>query len=317
MSNEFSPVDPQPGVYEDVPMDVYHSARCLSRSALATLHEGVPADLQRYLQHGKRETEAMKFGTAVGMLLCEPERFADTYIERPAFGGENAPPEFRGTGAKQRIAAWKEANAHRKQLDPAAWELAHEVVRAVKAAPAAKRILALEDLKPEVSAVWRDTRTGVLLRTRPDWISEEARMTVDLKIASEGIQDHHLQSYVAKRYAHLQAAMNFAAWASVGVKLESHALIVACPSEYGVLVRVVVFSIHDTDAPNWLEAGHDLLETLVSEVAVLERTQDWYDWSDRGTSLEVPHFISYSLSRLHARRDAALSKLDELQRGDL
>lgn len=313
----FSPSNPQPGIYEDVPMDVYHSARCMSRSALAILHEGVPADLRRYLQHGRRETAAMQFGTACGMLLCEPELFAEKYFERPAYGGENAPPEFKGPGAKQRIAAFKEAHAHKKDLDPAEWQLVHEVVRAVKAAPAAKRILALEDLKAEVSAVWRDTRSGVLCRTRPDWISEDARMTVDFKVASEGIADHQLQSYFTKRYAHLQAAMNLAAWDSFGVKLESHALIIACPSEHGVLVRVVVMSIHDTDAPSWLEAGHDLFETLVAEYALLERTDDWYDWGDRGSSLEVPAYVSHSLGRLHARRDAALEQLRTIQGGDL
>ena len=311
-NSDFNPASPEPGIYAGVPMDVYHSARAVSRSALAILHDEPPGECRRYQQTGIQETPGMALGTAAGMLLCEPERFADRYIIRPAFSGPNAPEEFKGAGAKQRVADWQDRNRDKSWLDQETWDLVHEIERCVRSAPAAKRVLSPEDLAAEVSCVWRDARTGQLCRARPDWWSESAQMTVDLKIAQRGITDRDLQHYVVDRHAELQAAMNLRGFGACGSEVRHHALIFVRTTPT-VRCRVVVFSVDDSASPNWLEVGDDLFTALLAEYAVAAESGEWPDYGDRGTTLEVPKFLEFEVGRLAARRDAALAKLEELQ----
>jgi len=154
----------QPGLYPDLPADVYHSSKGVSKSMLDRLSRS-PA----HLKYGQAEpTPAQAFGTAVHCAILEPEAFEQRY--------------YLGTEARRGSKEWarlEEQADGRELLKPADWGTCLAMRDSVYAHPAASQLLS-EGLA-EASAFAVDEETGLLVKARPDYARLDIRALVDLK----------------------------------------------------------------------------------------------------------------------------------------
>lgn len=140
-----------PGVYFDLDEKLYHDDPALSHSGMVDLLShpldywmGSPLNPHR---KEFKETDAMKFGKRCHKLLLEGERFFDTYA---VYG-------MRPSSALKHIFLSKDA-----------YDAIRDSVKRIRMVP-----LGDEHFKhgyPEVSIFWRDTRTGIMLRIRVDYL---------------------------------------------------------------------------------------------------------------------------------------------------
>lgn len=286
-------------------MSRYHEDRsAIGRSALKLLDEGRPSDLQDYLAHGINVTRAMDFGTCVGLLLSNPEEFAEQTVKRPILAGPNADEEFKGTGAKARAAAWKEANADKLQLSEDEWELAHRLAQNIKANKWVKKFIDRPDAMPEASIVWRDSKTGLLVKSRPDVLIPSIETTVDYKITSGGLSDHEISNYIASYHVAMQGSMCGAGLIANGKGFRGHVVVFA--SRKTEKVRVVPMRLDEREQEtSWLEIGDAQFEACLAEYAQCLKTGVFEDWGDHGRLVPVPAYVASRLSEWKGRIDKA------------
>ena len=74
---------PKPGLYRDVPSEVYHSWDAVSASLLADLRRFPPAQVRWNMLHPSAPTPAMRFGSALHAALLEPDTFDERYVRAP------------------------------------------------------------------------------------------------------------------------------------------------------------------------------------------------------------------------------------------
>lgn len=178
------------GFVEDMPNATYHAMDGISKSGLDKIARS-PAHYKH--RQFKEPTRAMAIGTAIHAAILEPVRFDDEYIF---------------TEAKVRTAKeYKDAKAiHGGEL--------------VLTAPEAKKVMGMRDAvgnnlqamrllskpgKAELSAICIDPETGVQIRARFDWITDDGEV-VDVKKTQDVRHDLFAKSVDTYRY-HVQEAM--------------------------------------------------------------------------------------------------------------
>jgi hypothetical protein len=296
-----------PGIYPEhaLSMEEYHGARdIIGRSALKSMDEGMPADTRRYLDSPPNAgSVAMAFGTAAQVAVRSLEDFKHSYIRQPVFAGAGADEEFKGTGAKARVAAWKAAHANANLLPAADYDAAIEVAHAIRACPSANLVLNRPDLQHETSFVWEEEKHGNrLVKARPDFWSPAAGLTADMKIDGRGdLSDHELSNYVAKYYAALQGAMCRRGLLALGQTWHSHVLIVARRNP-SVKVKTILMQMDDGfEGLSWMKLANVQYDALLAEFVKCESTNEWPDWGDETTRLPVPAFVSMKATSYQAR----------------
>lgn len=161
-ANEFDPLDPKPGIYADVPNDVYHRSAGYSKTTLHLIHKS-PA-LSVWNRKAPREySDAAEVGTAVHTLLLEPDEFNSRYIIIPE--GVTA----RSKAGKAEIESLKvQAKKEKRDLlsfDDA--EKAKTMSKSLLAHPDASGLL-MSPGHSELTYVWIDNDTGILCKCRAD-----------------------------------------------------------------------------------------------------------------------------------------------------
>jgi len=151
----------------------YHEGPGISKSDL-TLFSITPAHYKAKEEY--EETPVMAFGQAVHTAILEPSRFADEYVVAP----ENT--DRRTKAGKEWFA---EAEASGKTV--LKWDDHTALLgmkKSVYASKTARALLEDEGLI-EHSGWWKDPRTGLLLKCRPDKVSTGLKILVDLKATTE------------------------------------------------------------------------------------------------------------------------------------
>lgn len=177
----------------------YHAHPAVSKSQLDELARS-PAHFRARLD-GERvitETPAMRLGTALHCAVLEPERFAFEYVGAPDFG------DGRTKAAKEAKAAFEAE--HEGRLVLSADE--HAAVLGMSGSIAAHKtpsVLLGRSLRREASVFWTDAETGIACRARPDVLSDDGRIIVDLKTTDDASPGAFERSIAKWRY-HVQAA---------------------------------------------------------------------------------------------------------------
>lgn len=180
----------EPGIY-DMPMGWYHANCCdgpsISSSGLRTivlktpLHywDDSPLNPNRYVDDKKgedAETAALRIGRAAHTLLLEPHLFKALYCTRP-----------------ERFTSWqtKESKKWRTEqqlegltvLDPHEFQRVVSVASALRRHPLYERGLIDGDI--ERALIWKDAKSGVWLKSRPDVIPRGSNIFADLKVVHD------------------------------------------------------------------------------------------------------------------------------------
>lgn len=193
-SPKFDPENPIPGIYYDVPNEVYHSCRkAISNSMLSEIHDSV-SNYARNLTSPVNEEKlrAFEIGTAVHALLLEPERFKEDYAIPPNYN-------LRTNKGKDDLDAWKARNAGKYMLTYPEYEHVQYMRDSMLADPRISLWLQA-DGKPEVVIVARDPETGLLLKIRTDWLVETDDVVVCLDIKTTETITKFRKDFFTLRY---------------------------------------------------------------------------------------------------------------------
>lgn len=232
----------EPGVYRYMPMSVYHSDCCdgpsISSSGLREIAppDGCPVKFwdNSYLNPDRAPEEQkdhFSLGKAVHTLLLGEEGFRDQYVIRPEEFGD-----YRTNAAK----AWRAAQiaAGKTVLLPSAIEQIEGMADRV-----ANDRTFVDLLRGDVerSVIYRDPKTGVWVKTRPDSIPAD-NVIADLKTTADA-SDRGCALSVRKFNYHMQLALASTAIKEVrNIDVKDHVLLFIEPK------RPYAYNIKPVDA---------------------------------------------------------------------
>lgn len=184
----------------DLSASDYHAHPAISKSRLDLLAKS-PAHFRAYLdgELERTETPAMKLGTALHCAVLEPERFALEYVAAPDFG------DGRTKAAKDAKAAFEAEHAGKFVLSAGEYASIVGMSLSVSRHRGASNLLA-RSLVREPSVFWTDAETGIECRARPDALSEDGSLVVDLKTTRDASPRAFAKSIGEYRY-HVQDAI--------------------------------------------------------------------------------------------------------------
>lgn len=202
---------------EHIPFEDYRSAEGLNSSLIPHIIRS-PAHALYYMEHTRPATTAQTLGTAIHAAILEPERFNAAYMRGPSCG-----KTFKAD--KQ---LWQEAEIQalqqQKIILPAkehdlAVSLREEVLQNQKL----KTILESQTVT-EGSIFWADEVTAVKCKARPDLVSKDLEICVDIKSTSDASPRGFAESI--KRYGYArQAAFYIRGLKQAGINIKSHVII--------------------------------------------------------------------------------------------
>ena len=261
----------EPGIYDDLPEQVYLDDPALSSSDLKTLTKA-PA-LFKHAEH--EETAAMSFGSLTHAVLFGTGR---EYVVSPF-------DSFRSKEARE----WKAEQEKAGTMIVTADEVtkATEIANAVRNDPDAGPLFT--DGRPEVS-VWWDHPSGIRLRCRFDYLPDakpgRRRLLPDLKTTVDA-SPWEFDSAVGK-YGYFQSAAHYTDGAkAVGLDPDPIYVLVAVEKRKPYIVQPYVISDED------LELGRRLNERAIRLYARCMETGEWpkYHTGVKRLSLRPYHAI--------------------------
>lgn len=180
----------EPGIYYDIPNAEYHSGTwAIGNSGLQLVADCPALYYGRYLdpqrpQAEEKESAAQLFGNMSHCVLFEHDRFASRYRVGPDVHSKN-------------LKVWQEFKKDceadgASAIDSGQYKSAQRVRQSALSDKELREALEHPHGRGEVSAYWRDERTGVLCKCRPDWVmpvGDKACVLFDAKTFSTGSAD--------------------------------------------------------------------------------------------------------------------------------
>jgi len=179
----------------------YHAHPAVSKSHLDQIARSPLHYWARYLDP-KREvpapTPAMRLGTAVHTLTLEADTWEQRYVV--------APQVDRRTKAGKEAWAEFEAEAGERELISAEDRtIVSRMAEAVWSHPAAAMLLHWQG-KAETTHMWMDEPSGLQCKCRPDWLTNDGCLIVDLKTTEADASPQCFRKSIANFRYHTQAA---------------------------------------------------------------------------------------------------------------
>jgi hypothetical protein len=178
----------------------YHAHSAVSKSHLDQVARSPLHYWARYLDPNRivpEPTPAMAIGSAVHTHVLELDQWDARYVSAPDG------IDRRTKAGKAEWEAFTTAATGRTVLPKADADLVMRMAHSVFTHPAAAMLLALPG-KAETTHMWTDAATGLQCKCRPDWLTDDGRLLVDLK-TTEDAGRGFAKSIAQWRY-HVQAS---------------------------------------------------------------------------------------------------------------
>jgi hypothetical protein len=178
----------------------YHAHPAISKSHLDQVAKSPLHYWARYLDPNRvvpEPTPAMAIGSAVHTHVLELDQWDARYVSAPDG------IDRRTKAGKAEWEAFTAAATGRTVLPKADADLVMRMAHSVFSHPAAAMLLALPG-KAETTHMWTDAATGLQCKCRPDWLTDDGRLLVDLK-TTEDAGRGFAKSIAQWRY-HVQAS---------------------------------------------------------------------------------------------------------------
>lgn len=258
----------------------YHAHPAVSKSHLDLIARSPLHYWARYLDPDRITPEPsaqMRLGTALHTHVLELSRWDEEIAVAPAIN--------RLTKAgKEEWAAFVANAAGRTVItaDDAAQVMA--MGRAVMRHPAAAMLLGMPG-KAETTHMWTDAATGLECKCRPDWLTDDGSIVVDLKTTKEASLRGFKQSVANYRY-HVQAAWYLHGLEqSTGKRPDQFIFIcVESTAPYAVAVYAA-----DTEM---IERGHDQAMRDLAKLTVCKAADHWPSYSDQIETISLPGWMT-------------------------
>lgn len=174
----------------------YHAHPAISKSHLDQVARSPLHYWARYLDPNRvipEPTPAMAIGSAVHTHVLELDQWDSHYA---------IAPESIDRRTKMGKAEWEvftTAATGRTVLSRADADLVMRMGHAVYSHPAAAMLLSLPG-KAETTHMWTDVATGLQCKCRPDWLTDDGRLIVDLKTTENASAREFARSIAQWRY---------------------------------------------------------------------------------------------------------------------
>jgi exodeoxyribonuclease VIII len=159
----------------------YHRHSAVSKSHLDQIAKSPLHYWARYLDPNRvipEPTPAMAIGSAVHTHVLELDQWDARYVTAPE--GINR----RTNAGKAEWEAFETASTGRTDLSRTDAELVMRMGHSVFRHPAAAMLLAMPG-KAETTHMWTDEATGLQCKCRPDWLTDDGSLIVDLKTTED------------------------------------------------------------------------------------------------------------------------------------
>jgi hypothetical protein len=276
---------PPPGIYENVPADVYHAWPAASNSALTVLYDKSPRHLRAELVHPRAETDAMREGTALHVAVLEPQSFPLQYVRSEKF-------DRRTKAGKEGWAAFCAAHPGKIALEADDFDRITAMRDEVLSHPVASRLLSLATER-ELSLVWDEDpdawengttpANAVRCKARIDADTGESHgMLLDLK-RCEDASPSAMRYTIRTRGYHRQGAKYLRGSSAHGRVRDAFVLIVVEPKyPHDVNTRFL--------GEDSLRLGARQCQRLLREYRDCLTSGQWPGYSTELAQIDVPAF---------------------------
>lgn len=258
----------------------YHAHPAVSKSHLDLIARSPLHYWARYLDPDRITPEPsaqMRLGTALHTHVLELSRWDEEIAVAPAIN--------RLTKAgKEEWAAFVADAAGRTVIsaDDAAQVMA--MGRAVMRHPAAAMLLGLPG-KAETTHMWTDAATGLECKCRPDWLTDDGSIVVDLKTTKEASLRGFKQSVANYRY-YVQAAWYLHGLEQSTGKRPDQFIFICVESS-----APYACAVYAADA-EMIERGHEQAMRDLAKLAVCKAADHWPSYSDQIETLSLPAWMT-------------------------
>lgn len=259
----------------------YHRHWAVSKSGLDQIAKSPLHYWARFLDPDRvwpEPTPAMRLGTALHTHVLELSKWDEQIAVAPSDINR------RTKEGREQWAAF-EAAAKRKTVITA--DDAEQVMamgRAVMRHPAAAMLLGLPG-KAETTHMWTDASTGLECKCRPDWLTDDGSIVVDLKTTKNASIQGFKRSIADYRY-HVQAG-----WYLHGIEQATGRrpdqfifICVESTAPYAV-------AVYAADA-EMIERGHDQAMRDLAKLAVCKAADHWPSYSDQIETISLPGWLT-------------------------
>ena len=259
----------------------YHAHPAVSKSHLDLIARSPLHYWARYLDSDRvapEPTPAMRLGTALHTHVLELSKWDEQIAVAPSDINR------RTKEGREQWAAF-EAAAMRKTVitaDDAAQVMA--MGRAVMRHPAAAMLLGLPG-KAETTHMWTDASTGLECKCRPDWLTDDGIIVVDLKTTKDASPRGFKQSVANYRY-HVQAAWYLHGLEQATGKRPDQFIFICVES-----TAPYACAVYAADA-EMIERGHDQAMGDLAKLAVCRAADHWPSYSEQIETLSLPGWMT-------------------------
>jgi len=244
-------------------MSDYEKIKAVNVSTLLELRRS-PKHYRHRLTNPRKETDALRLGTAAHVAVLEPDRFLREFVL-----WESTDPET-GKTRQRRGEAWESfqaENAGKKIITSKDYEEAVRYAKAIRGDRTAMQYLVAGE--PEVILEWEHEPTGIECKGRIDWhtdIDGKAYL-VDLKTARSAAPWAFARD-AAKRDYHVRLAWYADAYEKVyGVAPTVVVPVVEKEEPYDVVTYIVPDDV--------LDVGREVYGELMDTLAACQRENKW------------------------------------------
>lgn len=268
----------EPGVYSDMPAEVYHAdtTSLSSSGARKLLAPSCPAKFAYEREHGQPEKKEFDFGHAAHRLVLGdgPE------IEALDYGS------WRTNAVKEDAAKARAEGKVPLLLKDA--EVVLAMAKALRAHPVAARLFKPGSGKPEQSLFWTDKQTDVPLRARLDWLPNAVpgrRLVVpDYKTAAKA-DEASVQKAIADHGYHIQGWWYTSAVEELGLAPDGTWFVLVVQEKTPPYCVNVV-----TPLPSSMFIGGEWAAHAIDIYKQCTETGIWPGYDSEITPLELPYW---------------------------
>jgi exodeoxyribonuclease VIII len=258
----------------------YHAHSAISKSHLDLIARSPLHYWARYFDPDRVTPEPspqMRLGTALHTHVLELSQWDEEIAVAPAIN--------RLTKAgKEEWAAFVAAAAGKTVITADDAAQVQAMARSVFRHPAAAMLLGLPG-KAETTHMWTDAATGLECKCRPDWLTNDGSIVVDLKTTKDASLRGFKQSVANYRY-HVQAAWYLHGLEQATGKRPDQFIFICVES-----TAPYATAVYAADA-EMIERGHDQAMRDLAKLAVCKAADSWPSYSDQIETLSLPGWMT-------------------------
>lgn len=258
----------------------YHRHPAVSKSQLDLIARSPLHYWARYVDPKRVEpepTQAMILGSALHTHVLELDTWDERYIAAPDG------IDRRTKAGKEAWAAFEADAAGRQVLSRADADLIQHMGVAVYSHPAAAMLLNLPG-QAETTHMWIDASTGLECKCRPDWLTRDGSLVVDLKTTEDASPAGFRKSISSWRY-HVQAAWYLHGLEQATGRRPDQFIFVCVEKKPPHAVAV-----YATDS-EMIGAGYETAMRDLQLLADCKKADNWPSYSDQVEMIGLPGWM--------------------------